>query len=111
MTNTDKYPPRSGDLSFQELSQRAYPLVKMGHIVFVKWTCPDCGERVTSDTPLYLVKHEGRECVAFPPGYNHTEKDDHTNCGRLVRIHEHKFGFTVIATNDPMKLRGLFPSF
>lgn len=68
---TPPFPPRNGDLPFDKLVVEMDKLLAKGYHVWVKWTCPDCGERATSNEPD--VVHTG--------GYLHQEKADGTPCG------------------------------
>ena len=63
------------DIDISEIQRKtdallaANPTVK----VYLKWTCPTCGERVTATEPnSYCLR-----------GYYHEEKDDGSSCGAL----------------------------
>ncbi len=43
--------PEPNDIHKDELLPMMETLIGQGFIVFVKWTCPQCGERVTSMEP------------------------------------------------------------
>lgn len=95
------YGPNEKDGTFTQIANPIYAQLTAGNVVFLKWTCPACGERVTSSEPLKLVDHPefpdgSKKVVAFPPGYTHTEKDDGSPCGHLVDIRTYRFNFTLI---------------
>lgn len=96
------YEPLKNDGDFSQIATPIFESMKLGYVVLMKWTCPGCGERVTADEPLKLMVYEGRQVVAFPPGYIHTEKDDHTPCGESVDTQKYRFGFTLIMGSGDM---------
>ena len=57
----------------QELVAAMERAMKQGWTVWVKWTCPACGERCLADDAN----------VFAAGGYRHTEKQDGTPCGGL----------------------------
>lgn len=69
-------PERS--LNRQQLITMANELISKGHIIWVKWTCPRCGDRVTSSTPNTIFA-----------SYLHTDE----KCGFLYKGDE--FGLMV----------------
>lgn len=89
----ERYPPREGDIDYNELANRAVPIMKQGGLVYLKWTCPDCGERAMSDNPLEFLVGTGQ--VIYAPGYVHTQREDGSPCDRLIRTHEHVFGMQI----------------
>lgn len=106
------YTPRDGDATYQQIAQPIYNHIMSGSIIFLKWTCPKCGERVTSSQPLQLIDHPEfpgqRKVVAFPPGYTHDEKDDGSPCGELVSIHTYRFNYAIIMGSGNLDwLKGL----
>ncbi len=86
--------PRDGDLNYNQLAERAIPTILRGGSVYVKWTCPDCNERVLSDKPLELHPTTGQ--VIFPVGYLHTERGDGSACDRYVSTTEYVFGMVTL---------------
>lgn len=90
------YEPRETDATYQRLALTIFNHLKSGNVVLMKWTCPGCGERVTSTDPITLVMHEGRQVAAFPPGFVHSEKEDGSPCGESVDIRKYRFGFMLI---------------
>ena len=40
-----------GDFSLTELAESAEEVIQQGGVVYFKWTCRGCGERVMSSTP------------------------------------------------------------
>lgn len=88
------HPPRDGDLDINELVRRAAPVMLSGAEVYIKWTCPSCGERVMLDKPLEFNQNGA---IVVPSGLLHTEKDDGSPCMISVPIREAKMGFTVLA--------------
>ncbi len=62
-----------GDLEIVELMPMIDNLIEQGAVVFLKWSCPSCGERVTANEPNSY--HRG--------GYRHEEKKDGSPCGFL----------------------------
>lgn len=65
-------PEKVNDIHRDDLIRRANKLLaeKPRALVFIKWTCPGCGERVTADNP-------NTPCL----GNRHTEKADGSPCG------------------------------
>ncbi len=53
-------------------------------LVFLKWSCPLCGERVMDDVP-------NRYCAR---GYKHTHREDGSACGAVYYGHE--FGYAIV---------------
>lgn len=99
------FSPREEDATITEMAQVIYERMNMGCLIYLKWTCPACGERVTSTSPLTLTDHPefpGYKIVAFPPGYRHDEKDDGSPCGHLINIREYRFNYTVIIGTGDM---------
>lgn len=90
--------PREGDLPLTELASQVAPLIEEGHAIFLKWTCPACGERVTSSDPLSIVTHPVTHlpCVALHALYKHSEKDDGTACDCIIPAAGSRFGYTVV---------------
>jgi hypothetical protein len=74
-----KVAPDDIDQPFDVTLQRMEELIQRGAVVFVKWTCPGCGERCMSDVPNSI-------CAT---GYYHTEKHDGTRCGTPYTGGEH----------------------
>src|SRR5260370_28532217 len=71
---TAPYPPRAGDVAVDELLRLMDEVMAAGAIaVYVKWTCPRCGDRVVADAA----------CSFHPEGYTHTTRADGTPCGHL----------------------------
>jgi hypothetical protein len=65
--------PRPGDLEIDELLRQLDQLIAKGATVFVKWTCPSCGDRCVADEPNQF----------HPEGYTHTTRDTGAPCGTL----------------------------
>lgn len=97
---TNKYTPRDSDLSYQVATLLLHPEVANGTQVYIKWTCPSCGERVTSDDPMQLAQ-TGQ--LIWRPGYQHTTRDDGTPCGHTVDVRTWLFGCMLIysSTQQP----------
>lgn len=81
-THTDQgpFPPRPGDLDLDATATAMQGLMDKGHTVFVKWTCPGCGDRCIADEPNTI----------HTDGYHHGERADGTVCGTWYR--ELRFG-------------------
>jgi hypothetical protein len=62
-----------GDRPIRDLIPEIERHVELGRVVLLKWVCPACGERVTSNDP-------NSYCTQ---GYVHEEKKDGTPCGQL----------------------------
>ena len=60
-----------GDREISELIPEIERLMDQGATVFLKWTCPGCGERV-------IANDADRFCTQ---GYRHEEKADGSPCG------------------------------
>lgn len=60
-----------GDRPIREMRSEIEAHVEQGAFVFLKWTCPQCGERCIDDVP-------NRFCTQ---GYRHEEKADGSPCG------------------------------
>ena len=82
------YPPRDGDLPIDKIAERAIPLLRAGHAVYLKWSCPACGNRVTATEPLRLVDNR----VAVKMEYEH----DYHGCNHVVDTETYIFGMTVL---------------
>lgn len=67
--------------------------------IFLKWTCPGCGERVTADEPD----------TVYPKGVIHTEKADGTPCRTEYR--GGYFGWTVAMMVPPSKVEEVMSDF
>lgn len=65
------FPPREGDLPLEQIKVMMDEALHRGDLAWIKWTCPRCGERVTSDN----------EGSIHLDGYKHTQKKDGTLCG------------------------------
>lgn len=89
------HPPREGDLTIDEAAREIISLKNIDATVFLKWTCPSCGERVVLDKALYYNRDGA---LVVPMALLHTEKDDGTLCMVSVPIREARVGFTVIIT-------------
>lgn len=89
------HPPREGDLTIDEAAREIIPLMNMGMTVFLKWTCPSCGERVVLDKALF---YDQDGALVVPMALLHTEKDDGTPCMVSVPIRQARMGFAVIIT-------------
>jgi hypothetical protein len=87
------YGPRDSDLDYQAATLLLYPHVVAGTRVFIKWTCPACGERVTADDPMRL--HPTGQLV-WRPVYQHTERDDGSPCGHTVDVYTYRFGCMLV---------------
>ena len=72
------------DIDVFQLAVEMEQLVRRGFLVFVKWDCEKCGERVTCEQPNKI----------FTEGYTHTEKKDGTPCGHTS--FPAKFGMMVM---------------
>ena len=70
------------NISKDELIKSMDRWINEGAEVFVKWTCPACGERVMCDTPNTF----------YTDGFLHSEKEDGSVCGCLY-YGENGFGF------------------
>jgi len=79
------YPPREGDRPSKELIPEMDELIRQGHSVYVKWTCPKCGDRCRDDTP-------NRFCTE---GYRHSTREDGSYCGG--EYEGDLFGFMLVA--------------
>ena len=62
-----------GDRPITEMLSEIEQLAESGALVFLKWSCPACGERVIANEP-------NRYCSL---GYRHEEKKDGSPCGCL----------------------------
>jgi|SoiMetStandDraft_5_1073268.scaffolds.fasta_scaffold423813_2 hypothetical protein len=105
-----KHKPYANDGTYQQIAQPIFDHLRKGHVVFIKWVCPKCGERVSGTEPLKIIPHPdhpGQKVVAFPPGYRHDERDNGEPCGQLVDIHTWKFGFSVIMGGDLSWIRNI----
>ncbi len=89
--------PFPKDLSLQEAADFFYPLIHSGAVVYIKWVCPSCGERVTADDPMILSPNG--EQVQFQPKYLHTVKDNGDPCMVSVDVYNWRFGCRVVYTN------------
>lgn len=58
-------------------------------LIWIKWTCPGCGERVTADEPNTFCTQ----------GYLHTTREDGTPCG--IPYDGHLFGLRLIIAHTP----------
>jgi hypothetical protein len=88
-------PDGSTDYPVDEVCAEMDRLIKQGCIVFVKYTCDKCGERVTSNVPNSFARE----------GYIHEEKGDGTPCGHLtvpIGINQ-----LTISSTDPKKQQQL----
>lgn len=88
-----KHPTRPGDLSMHEAADMLHPVMTKlvdDVEVYMKWTCPSCGERVLSDDKLTLDQATGK--VVFRPKYMHTAKEDGSPCMISVDVLEYVFG-------------------
>lgn len=74
-----------GDRDIEEMLEEIDQLVQADHLVFLKWTCPGCGERCVADEPNKFCSR----------GYLHTEKADGTPCNTWY--HGRMFGYLLIA--------------
>jgi hypothetical protein len=85
--------PDSGDdfESVEALMAGMNDLIRQGYAVFPKWTCPKCGERVTSGEPN----------VFHSQGYYH----DAPGCGALYT--GTRYGLMAIAMSDKEALAKL----
>lgn len=101
-----RHPPRKGDLTIDELYQQAVPLLfaTKPSLVYMKWTCPSCGERVSSDDPLYV---NSQNQVVVPSSLLHTTKDDDSPCMISVSTTDpdSRFGYLVIMSAHPDTIR------
>lgn len=66
-------PTTSDDVTEARLLEIMREFMKKGFDVYVKWTCPKCGERVTCPTANSF----------YPAGFIHEEKADGSACGEL----------------------------
>lgn len=88
------YPPRPGDKPITEFAATIFDLIVNRHAkVYIKWTCPGCGERVVSDDPI-VVQPDMK--IVVPSDLLHTEKDDGTPCMVSVKGMTNPIGFMVI---------------
>jgi len=67
--------------------------VELGRTVYLKWTCPACGERAIANDP-------NRYCTQ---GYLHEEKKDGSPCGFLYR--GDLFGYLVLGPMIPFSFQ------
>lgn len=74
------------DRPIAELLPEIDGFIARGATVYIKWTCPKCGERVIADEPN----------VYNALGYRHTERQDGTPCDGLYL--GTVFGLAVIAS-------------
>ena len=59
------------DFEIEEMLPKIDELIRSGVLVYLKWTCPKCGERVTANEPnTYRTQ-----------GYQHEERLDGIICG------------------------------
>lgn len=65
--------PREGDLPYPAIVDAMNAWIAKGYHVFIKWTCPLCGDRPMANEPDEF--HTG--------GYVHEERHDGTPCGHL----------------------------
>lgn len=63
----------TGDRPIQEMLPEIESLVQRGALVYLKWNCPQCGERCIDNIP-------NRYCRL---GYRHEEKQDGSVCGAV----------------------------
>lgn len=81
-----RHHPDEGDREITDLLPEIEALIDQGATIYLKWTCPACGERCVADEPnKYHVR-----------GYLHTERDDGTSCGTWY--HGTRFGYLLIAS-------------
>lgn len=94
------YPAREGDLPMPVAAERIADVLKLPNAtVYIKWTCPRCGDRVSANDPVPR-REDGR--VEFRPGYLHEEREDGTWCGCLYPTHENSlFGIMIIYQVTP----------
>lgn len=88
------YPPRPGDKPITEFAPQIFDLiVNQRAVVYLKWTCPACGERVLCDDRV-LVRDDLKMVV--PSDLLHTTKDNGEPCMYSVKGVSHPVGFMVI---------------
>jgi len=90
------HPPNPDDVPMLDAAYQAKTMADVGvnHIYF-EWTCPSCGERVSTELPIDPESHR----VGLHHHYTHTVKADNTFCGITVRTVDTKFaviGITLI---------------
>ena len=97
------YAPRPGDLPIEQLVDRMLPPLRQGAQVYLKCTCPACGERYVSDQPLTLDPI-GR--LVLPSHLIHTLKENDEPCMHSVVCYDasdestpYVFGFMVVYSN------------
>ena len=95
------YPPRKDDIDAQELCNLVGPLIDHGDKVYIKWTCPACGERVTATDQLQTIKgYDSKPAVLLHQYYRHDEKANGAPCGESVTAQTGRFGILVVSTLD-----------
>ncbi len=82
---------RVADQPIEQLLPDMEYCAALGALVYLKWTCPKCGERVLADEPN----------VYNPLGYRHTEREDGTQCG--ATYFGPLFGLAVLRPNVSLK--------
>ena len=77
------------DYEIDDMLPRMDELIQQGCLVFLKWTCPSCGERVTSN-----------QANAYQTdGYQHEEKADGSLCGGLYM--GTRFNYIMMSSMSP----------
>lgn len=99
------YEPTETDLAIHDLAENVIlPAMDNGAACHLKWTCPQCGERVMASDMLELrIPITVEQLLAFPqgqlvipPGLIHEEKSDGAPCGYLVDIFGYRFGVVLV---------------
>lgn len=101
------YGPEQRDMSIELVLERAFPFCKYGHKVFVMWTCPECGDRVTATKKITYGYQPGdtKPTMAVPFYHRHGERIPGVNCNTSVDTSKYKFGYHVEIVGE---LAGLF---
>lgn len=82
--------PEYNDYPLAEVCKTAEKLAKAGALVYQKWTCERCGERVTANNPNIFTELG-----------HHEEKGDGKPCGCVTNIKVKGCNYVVHYTSDP----------
>jgi hypothetical protein len=72
------------DVPLDELAGSAEEVIKNGGLIFFKWTCLGCGERVTATTPNKFSKYS-----------------KHDNCGHITHTAKTGGNYLVMKSSTP----------
>lgn len=87
--------PDTSDIPTERLIPLMEQYMSFGFDTFVKWTCPECGERCAANEPNTF--NEG--------GYQHTTRSDGSPCG--ATYHGDLYGFMAVMRPTPSDAGGV----